>query len=213
MNNPRRPLIAIVGGSKVSTKISALDRLLSLCDSVIVGGGIANTFLAAKGYAIGDSLADLSAQDKVNNWLTSYNTRIILPQDVMVTNAITSNAQPRMLNVTELSAIANDEKIVDVGDLSSAAYTTAIKNAGTIIWNGPVGMFEYPPFANGTRRLARDIAAADAYSLAGGGDTLAAIAKFNVSEKLSYLSTGGGALLEYLAGETLPALEALQLTL
>ncbi len=210
MIDPARPLAAIVGGAKISTKFDVLSRMLSLADYLIVGGGIANTFLAAQGFSIGGSLAELPMLAKAKQFLDECGDKIILPLDVVVAEEISETAKTRTLSLAELNDINNNERILDVGKKTQERYATLLGECQTIIWNGPAGMFEYAPFAEGTRALAAAIADSAAYSLAGGGDTLAAVNKFNVAEKISYLSTGGGAFLELLSGGEMPALQALQ---
>ena len=209
MKNPPRPLAAVVGGGKVSSKFNLLSGLLPQCDYLIVGGGIANTFLAAQGVNIGASLAESDMLSAARDFLTAHGDKLIFPVDVIVAEAIAETAKTRTLSVTQLSEIKDSERILDVGENTRARHAALLRECRTIIWNGPLGVFECEPFAGGTRALAAAVADAAAYSLAGGGDTLAAVKKFNVSEKISYLSTGGGALLELLAGGELPALQAL----
>ena len=210
LDSPARPLAAVVGGAKVSTKLPALKRLLDVCDIVIPGGGIANTFLAAAGKNTGASLREDSMFAEAGEMLKQYGEKIILPEDFIVATEISETAAVRCLNAGELQHINAAEKILDVGEKSRAAFSETLAAAKTIIWNGPSGVFECAPFAGGTRVLAEAVANSPAYSLAGGGDTLSAAAQFGVGEKISYLSTGGGALLEYLGGAKLPALAALE---
>jgi phosphoglycerate kinase len=202
---PARPLIAIVGGSKVSSKLVVLEKLLNIVDGLIVGGGIANTFLAAKNINIGKSLyeADLISQAKE---LLKTN-KIYLPEDVVVAKEFSKNSSPR---ISSLENIQSDEMILDVGPKTSSHYAEQLKKAGTIIWNGPVGVFEFPAFSKGTEALAKAIAESHAFSLAGGGDTLSAIDQFQVSKNISYISTGGGAFLEFVEGKVLPAVAILE---
>ncbi len=202
--DPVRPMVAIVGGSKVSTKLTVLETLADRVDQLVVGGGIANTFLAAAGLPVGKSLCehDLipAAQALANK------TSIPLPSDVVTGKVFDEAAAATLKSAGE---VAQDDMIFDIGPLASAAIAEILQNAGTILWNGPVGVFEFDQFAQGTEALSRDIADSDAFSLAGGGDTLAAIDKFGVADKVSYISTGGGAFLEYVEGKTLPAVQAL----
>lgn len=210
LTHPKRPLIAIVGGSKVSTKIHLLEALLEKVDQLIVGGGIANTFLKAKGYPIGKSLYE---SDWVNHATAFFEkaarkgVSIPLPQDVVVTQQIMPDAKARIKRVEE---VAHDDYIVDVGPATTANYPAWMAQAGTIVWNGPLGIFEIEAFSHGTRALGSAIAASSAYSIAGGGDTLAALEQFGISQQISYISTGGGAFLEFLEGKTLPAIAILE---
>lgn len=209
MDNPARPVVAIVGGSKVSTKIALLRSLLKKVDVLIVGGGIANTFLAAAGFPIGKSLYE---PDWVNTAKTIWheaeknNVVLPLPVDVVVAKEMSNTAHPMIKTV---EAVSDDDAIFDIGPVTATNYIQHLKKAGTIIWNGPVGVFEIDHFSHGTEQLAKAIAASKAYSLAGGGDTLAALAQFGIQDKISYISTGGGAFLAFLEGETLPAVAAL----
>ena len=196
--NPARPLVAIVGGSKVSTKLTVLGELASKVDSLIVGGGIANTFLLAAGKPIGKSLAepDLAGEAK----RIMKRTMVPLPTDVVVESGKTRPVE----------AVAKDEMILDIGPDTAKAFAAALKKAGTIVWNGPVGVFEKEPFAKGTQAIAKAVAASDAFSIAGGGDTVAAVHKFKVDKRIDYISTAGGAFLEFLEGKKLPAVAALE---
>lgn len=203
LTNPSRPLVAIVGGSKVSTKLAVLEALGSKVDQLLVGGGIANTFLAAAGVAIGKSLCETELLDFAGNLLKSVD--IPLPTDVVVSTGLEAKAR-----VCSVNDVQGDEMILDIGPESTAAVNALVKVAGTIIWNGPVGVFEKEQFAGGTKGLAEAIAASSAFSIAGGGDTLAAIEKFDIASDLSYISTGGGAFLEFVEGKELPAVQALQ---
>ncbi len=203
LTHPDRPLVAIVGGSKVSTKLVVLEALGSKVDQLLVGGGIANTFLAATGVAIGKSLCEMDMLDFAADLLKTVD--IPLPTDVLVSSD--TQGQARVCSVNE---IHSDEMILDIGPESAAALNALVSSAGTIIWNGPVGVFEIEQFASGTKGLAEAIAASPAFSIAGGGDTLAAIEKFGVEADLSYISTGGGAFLEFVEGKKLPAVQALQ---
>ena len=202
---PARPMLAIVGGSKVSTKLAVLEQLAETCDSLIVGGGIANTFLAAAGYPVGRSLHEPDLIDTARELLQK--SHIPLPLDVVVAKDFSEDA-PATLKLA--SEVAEDDMILDVGPQSAAAMVEQLQQAETILWNGPVGVFEFESFSHGTEELARGVAASQAFSLAGGGDTLAAIDKFGVSDQVSYISTGGGAFLEYVEGKTLPAVAILE---
>ncbi len=203
--SPERPLVAIVGGSKVSSKLTVLAELAGKVDSLIVGGGIANTFLLAAGVAIGQSLAEPGLVEEAQR--IRKMTDVPLPEDVVV--AVEASARARAAT-KEAARVEADEMILDIGPRTVAGVVARLKNAGTIIWNGPVGMFEIDQFAKGTESIARAIAASKAFSLAGGGETLAAIAKFGLEKKISYISTGGGAFLEFLEGKKLPAVAALE---
>ncbi len=208
--DPKRPLLAIVGGAKVSTKLAVLKSLLHKVDRLIIGGGIANTFLAAQGYAVGKSLYEPDLLDTANEILQlaeTNNVELPLPIDVVVATEINNNATTRIKSITE---IASDEMILDIGPQTQQLYQTLFNNVGTIIWNGPVGVFEYQPFAEGTQVIAETVANSPAFSLAGGGDTINAIEQFHITDKISYISTGGGAFLEFIEGQTLPAVAMLQ---
>jgi len=210
LESPKRPLVAIVGGSKVSTKLTVLERLAPLVDRLIVGGGIANTFLAAKGYPVGKSLYEADLVDVAKKLIDTMQQRgaeIPIPSDVVVAKEFSAQAQPIIRDVTEVAA---DEMILDIGPKTSAAYQKILHEAGTIVWNGPVGVFEFDGFAQGTRAVAEAIAASHAFSLAGGGDTLAAVEKCGIEEEIGYLSTGGGAFLEFLEGRELPGIAILE---
>ena len=196
--NPARPLVAVVGGSKVSTKLTVLGALAEKVDSLIVGGGIANTFLLAAGKPIGKSLAEHDLAGEAKRIMKK--TTVPLPTDVVVDNGRTKPVEK----------VGPDEAILDIGPESSKALAATLKQAGTIVWNGPVGVFEKEAFAKGTEALAKAIAASKAFSIAGGGDTVAAIHKFKVDRKIGYISTAGGAFLEFLEGKTLPAVAALE---
>ncbi|MDG1493731.1 MAG: phosphoglycerate kinase [Luminiphilus sp.] len=202
---PARPMLAIVGGSKVSTKLAVLEQLAKTCDSLIVGGGIANTFLAAAGYPVGRSLHEPDLINTARELLQK--SHIPLPLDVVVAKDFSENATPALKLASE---VAEDDMILDVGPQSAAAMVEQLKQAETILWNGPVGVFEFASFSHGTEELARGVAASQAFSLAGGGDTLAAIDQFGVSDQVSYISTGGGAFLEYVEGKILPAVAILE---
>lgn len=202
---PAKPLLAIVGGSKVSTKLDVLEALVEKCDSLVVGGGIANTFLAAAGYPVGASLCehDLIATARA----LMDKTNIPLPIDVVVAKQFSSDAEA---NVKLAAEVAEDDMILDIGPQSAQAIADKLHAAGTILWNGPVGVFEFDAFAAGTQAVAKAVAESQAFSLAGGGDTLAAIDKFEITSQVSYISTGGGAFLEYVEGKTLPAVAILE---
>jgi phosphoglycerate kinase len=207
---PRRPLVAIVAGSKVSTKLTILQSLASKVDQLIVGGGIANTFMLAAGLPIGNSLAerDLVGDAKaVIEAMRARGAAVPIPTDVVVAKSFAADAPA---TVKAASDVAADDLILDIGPQTAARLAEQLKAAGTIVWNGPVGVFEFDAFAHGTDTIARAIAASDAFSIAGGGDTLAAIAKYGLEKDIGYISTGGGAFLEVLEGKTLPAFEILQ---
>ncbi len=203
--NPARPLLAIVGGSKVSTKLTVLGELAKRVDQLIVGGGIANTFLLAAGLPIGKSLAEAGLVEEAK-WIMAA-TKVPLPVDVVVAKEISSTAPATVKLAT---GVAPDEMILDIGPKSARAFAAALGQAGTIVWNGPVGVFELDAFAKGTETIARAIADSKAFSIAGGGDTIAAINKFGVADRIGYISTAGGAFLEFLEGKTLPAVAALE---
>lgn len=207
---PKRPLAVIVGGSKVSTKLDLLKSLADVADQLIVGGGIANTFLAAMGKPVGKSLYEKDMLDTAREILTTIRARggdIPLPVDVVVAPEFSAEAHAETRKVDDVEA---DEMILDIGPKTAALLAEKLKSCGTIVWNGPVGVFEFDSFAAGTKVLAQAIAESPAYSLAGGGDTLAAMDKFKVYDKLSYVSTGGGAFLEFLEGKKLPAVAMLE---
>jgi len=207
--NPRRPLVAIVAGSKVSTKLTILQSLARNVDGLIVGGGIANTFLLAAGLKIGKSLAepDLVGEAKaVIDAMKARGAEVPIPTDVVVAKAFAADAEA---TVKKADAVADDDLILDIGPETAARLAAQLKAAGTIVWNGPVGVFEFPAFSHGTEAIARAIATSDAFSIAGGGDTLAAIAQYGIEADVGYISTGGGAFLEVLEGKTLPAFEIL----
>ena len=208
--NPARPLVAIVAGSKVSTKLTILAELAAKVDQLIVGGGIANTFLLAAGSRIGKSLAEhelVGEASKVMAALMAKGGSIPLPIDVVCAKEFSATATAETKAIRDVQP---DDLILDIGPQSAAALVNIVKNAGTVVWNGPVGVFEFDAFGRGTETLAHAIADSEAFSIAGGGDTLAAIAKYGVTEKISYISTGGGAFLEFLEGKTLPAVAALE---
>ena len=208
--NPKRPVVAIVAGSKVSTKLSILKSLSAKVDQLIVGGGIANTFLLAAGLPIGKSLAEPGLVDEAEAVIAAMRGRgaaVPVPTDVVVATAFGADAQA---TVKAAEDVAADDLILDIGPQTAQRLAAQLKAAGTIVWNGPVGVFEFDAFAHGTETVARAIAASDAFSIAGGGDTLAAIAKYGIESDIGYISTGGGAFLEVLEGKTLPAFEILQ---
>jgi phosphoglycerate kinase len=208
--HPARPLVAIVAGSKVSTKLTVLESLLAKVDKLIVGGGIANTFLAATGVAVGKSLHEPDMLDTARALLAQAKSRgadIPLPTDVVVA---TEFAPTAIATVKPVAAVGADELILDIGPQTAAVLAQMLQSAGTILWNGPVGVFEFDQFGGGTRVIAEAIARSPAFSLAGGGDTLAAIEKYGVEQGISYISTGGGAFLEFVEGKTLPAVAALE---
>jgi phosphoglycerate kinase len=209
LTKPARPLVAIVGGSKVSTKLSVLDALAGIVDTLIVGGGIANTFIAAAGHNVGKSLCETDMLDTAHRLAAGGAGRadIPLPTDVVVADAFSADATPVIRSVAE---IGDEEMILDIGPETAAAFADIIKDAGTVIWNGPVGVFEFDAFGAGTETLAKAIAASEAFSVAGGGDTLAAIDKYGVADRISYISTGGGAFLEFVEGKKLPAVTVLE---
>ena len=207
--NPRRPLLAIVAGSKVSTKLTILQSLATKVDGLIVGGGIANTFMLAAGLAIGKSLAEPGLVGQARAVIDAMRARgaaVPIPVDVVAAKALRADAAATVKRAEEVS---EDDLILDIGPRTAALLVEQIMSAGTIVWNGPVGVFEMDAFAQGTEKLARAIAASSAFSIAGGGDTLAAIAKYGIESQIGYISTGGGAFLEVLEGKTLPAIEIL----
>lgn len=210
LKNPKRPLVAIVGGSKVSTKLTVLESLSGIVDQLIVGGGIANTFIAAQGHNVGKSLCENDLIPEAQRLMAQAKARggnIPVPTDVVTGKAFSAETKAELKNV---AAVAADDMIFDVGPATIAELTAILKNAGTIVWNGPVGVFEFDQFGAGTKALAEAIAQSEAFSIAGGGDTLAAIDKYDVAAQISYISTGGGAFLEFLEGKTLPAVAILE---
>jgi phosphoglycerate kinase len=209
LDHPARPLVAVVGGSKVSTKLTVLESLSTIVDQLIVGGGIANTFIAAAGHNVGKSLyeADMLDIAKALMKQRSSTGAVPIPVDVVVAKEFSASARAE---VKAVNTVASDDLILDIGPRTAASYAELLAGAGTIIWNGPVGVFEFDQFGEGTRVLAEAIATSNAFSLAGGGDTLAAIDKYGVSSKISYISTGGGAFLEFVEGKKLPAVEVLE---
>ena len=209
LQNPQRPLAAIVAGSKVSTKLTILDSLADQVDQLIVGGGIANTFLLAQGLPIGKSLAEADLVEDARRIMTKIKAKggeVPLPTDVVVAKQFAADAPATIKKVAD---VAEDDMILDIGPESAQKLAQMMQTARTIVWNGPVGVFEFPAFAQGTQVLAQAIAASSAFSIAGGGDTLAAISQFGITDQISYISTGGGAFLEFLEGKTLPAVAAL----
>lgn len=209
LDHPARPMLAIVGGSKVSTKLNLLGALSLKVDQLILGGGIANTFIKAAGHGIGTSLHEAGLVGEAQRLLKEAHAQgreIPIPQDVLVAKTFSANAEACVRAVDQ---VADDEMILDIGPLTQADYAARIEAAGTVVWNGPVGVFEFPAFASGTRAIAQAIARSKAFSIAGGGDTLAAIDQFGVADQIGYISTGGGAFLEFLEGQELPAVAAL----
>ena len=210
LDNPARPLLAIVAGSKVSTKLELLSSLVSKVDQLIVGGGIANTFIAAMGHGVGKSLVEMDLIETANAIMADARARgadIPLPTDVVVEPAFAADAPATVKRIDEVGA---DDMILDIGPQTAQAYAQLIAKAGTVVWNGPVGVFEFDAFGRGTEAVARAIAASPAFSIAGGGDTLAAVDKYGIEADVSYISTGGGAFLEFLEGKELPAVAALK---
>lgn len=207
---PKRPLVAIVGGSKVSGKLTLLENLATVADQIIVGGGIANTFLAAAGVDVGASLYErdlVGVAGRIHNDIRARGGDIPLPQDVITASEVSPEAHPE---TRSLETIEPDEMILDFGPASRDRFSGLLESAGTIVWNGPLGVFEIDQFGAGTEALAKAIAGSGAFSIAGGGDTLAAIEKYGVADEISYISTGGGAFLEFLEGKTLPGIAALE---
>ena len=210
LDNPARPLLAIVAGSKVSTKLELLSSLVSKVDQLIVGGGIANTFIAAMGYNVGKSLVETDLIGTAKKIMADAKARgadIPIPSDVVVAPAFAADAPA---TVKAVDAVGADDMILDIGPQTAARYAALIAQAGTVVWNGPVGVFEFDAFGKGTETLARAIAASKAFSIAGGGDTLAAVDKYGIADDVGYISTGGGAFLEFLEGKELPAVAALK---
>ncbi len=210
LSSPARPLLAIVAGSKVSTKLSILEALAEKVDQLVVGGGIANTFLLASGARIGKSLAEPALVDAANRVISVIKAKggnVPLPIDVITAKEFSASARAETKLIGD---VAEDDLILDIGPQSSAVLAAILKRAGTIVWNGPVGVFEWDQFGHGTQVVSQAIADSEAFSMAGGGDTLAAIAKYGVTDRISYISTGGGAFLEFLEGKKLPAIEALE---
>ena len=210
LDDPARPLLAIVAGSKVSTKLELLSSLVGKVDQLIVGGGIANTFIAAMGFGVGKSLVEMDLVDTARQIMADAKARgadIPVPSDVVVAPRFAADAPA---TVKSVDAVGADDMILDIGPATAARYAELIGAAGTVVWNGPVGVFEFDAFGHGTQTLARAIAASNAFSIAGGGDTLAAVDKYGIAGDVSYISTGGGAFLEFLEGKELPAVAALR---
>jgi len=210
LENPQRPMVAIVGGSKVSTKLTLLEQLIDKVDQLVVGGGIANTFIAAAGFPVGKSLYEADLVDVAKQLIEKAKQRgadIPIPTDVVCAKEFSEHASAETKLVKD---VAEDDMILDIGPESAAHLNDIMQAAGTIVWNGPLGVFEFPEFAGSTRTLSHAIAASNAFSIAGGGDTVAAIDAFGVAGNISYISTGGGAFLEFLEGKVLPAVEILQ---
>ena len=210
LDNPARPLVAIVGGSKVSTKLTVLDSLSKVVDQLVTGGGIANTFIAAAGHPVGKSLFEADLIDEANKLSAAAkanNGEIPVPTDVVVGNEFSESAVATLKDVNE---VTDEDMIFDIGPDTANQLAKIIANAGTVVWNGPVGVFEFDQFGNGTRAIADAIANSSAFSIAGGGDTLAAIDKYGIADKVSYISIGGGAFLEFLEGKKLPAVAMLE---
>jgi phosphoglycerate kinase len=210
LDAPKRPLLAIVAGSKVSTKLELLASLVGKVDQLIVGGGIANTFIAAEGFGVGKSLVEMDLVDTAKRIMREARSRgadIPVPTDVVVAARFAADAPATVKKVDE---VGDDDMILDIGPVTAQRYAAMIAKAGTVVWNGPVGVFEFDAFGHGTKKLARAIADSGAFSIAGGGDTLAAIDKYGVEAKIDYISTGGGAFLEFLEGKELPAVSALK---
>ncbi|MFV2060898.1 MAG: phosphoglycerate kinase [Gammaproteobacteria bacterium] len=210
LDNPARPMVAIVGGSKVSTKLTVLESLSKIVDQLIVGGGIANTFIAAQGHNVGKSLYEedlVATAKKLTAAAEAKGNSIPVPTDIVCAKEFAETAEATLKNVADA---ADDDMIFDIGPESAQALAEIIKNAGTIVWNGPVGVFEFDQFGEGTKAISMAIAESSAFSIAGGGDTLAAVDKYNIADKVSYISTGGGAFLEFLEGKKLPAVEVLE---
>ena len=210
LDNPARPMVAIVGGSKVSTKLTVLESLSKIVDQLIVGGGIANTFIAAEGHNVGKSLYEEDLVDTAKSLISSAKERggdIPIPTDVVCAKKFADDAEATLKKVSDT---VDDDMIFDIGPDTSAALADIIMKAGTIVWNGPLGVFEFDQFGEGTKAISLAIAKSPAFSIAGGGDTLAAVSKYNIADKVSYISTGGGAFLEFLEGKKLPAVEILE---
>ena len=205
LDNPKRPMVAVVGGSKVSTKLTVLDALSKIVDQLVVGGGIANTFIAAQGHGVGQSLCEHDLIPTAQSLMEKC--EIPIPVDVVCGKEFSEFA---VAETKSSNSVASDDMIFDIGPNSTNELAEIMRNAGTIVWNGPVGVFEFDQFASGTMILANAIAESEAFSIAGGGDTLAAVDKFNIEDKISYISTGGGAFLEFLEGKKLPVVEILE---
>ncbi|WP_353149081.1 phosphoglycerate kinase [Pollutimonas bauzanensis] len=210
LREPKRPLVAIVGGSKVSTKLSILQSLADKVDQLVVGGGIANTFMLAAGLSIGKSLAEPDQVDQaraVIDMMKKRGAAVPIPVDVVCAKTFSADAEA---TIKAADQVAEDDQILDIGPQTADQLAAILKQAGTIVWNGPVGVFEFDAFANGTKVVSQAIADSEGFSIAGGGDTLAAIAKYHIGDKVGYISTGGGAFLEFLEGRTLPAVDILE---
>ena len=210
LDSPARPMAAIVGGSKVSTKLTVLESLSHVVDQLIPGGGIANTFIAAAGYPVGNSLVERDLIDQAKKLIddaAASGGEIPIPTDVVVGKTFSADTPAIIKTVSE---VAKDDMIFDIGPQTAARFARMMHDAGTIVWNGPVGVFEFDQFGEGTRILGEAIAGSNAFSIAGGGDTLAAVDKYNIAQDISYISTGGGAFLEFLEGKTLPAVAMLE---
>ncbi|MFV1985218.1 MAG: phosphoglycerate kinase [Thiohalomonadales bacterium] len=210
LDNPARPMVAIVGGSKVSTKLTVLESLSKIVDQLIVGGGIANTFIAAEGHNVGKSLYEEDLVQTAKDLIASAKEKggsIPVPTDIVCAKEFSETAEATLKKVTD---VTDSDMIFDIGPESAEKLAEVIKNAGTIVWNGPVGVFEFDQFGEGTKAISLAIAESSAFSIAGGGDTLAAVDKYNIADKVSYISTGGGAFLEFLEGKKLPAVEILE---
>lgn len=210
LDNPKRPMVAIVGGSKVSTKLTVLDSLSGVVDQLIVGGGIANTFIAAQGHNVGKSLYEADLVEEAKKLIAAAKAKggdIPVPVDAICGKEFSESTLAETKKVGE---VADDDMIFDIGPVTARQYADILKKAGTIVWNGPVGVFEFDQFGDGTKTLGMAIADSDAFSIAGGGDTLAAVDKYGIADKISYISTGGGAFLEFLEGKKLPAVEILE---
>ena len=210
LDNPARPMAAIVGGAKVSTKLTVLESLSHVVDQLIPGGGIANTFIAAAGHPVGNSLIENDLIDQAKKLIDDAASRggeIPIPTDVVVGKAFSAETPATIKTVSD---VAEDDMIFDIGPETAARFTRMMRDAGTVVWNGPVGVFEFDQFGEGTRVLGEAIAGSSAFSIAGGGDTLAAVDKYNIAQNISYISTGGGAFLEFLEGKTLPAVAMLE---
>ncbi len=210
LNQPKRPMAAIVGGSKVSTKLTVLEALSGIVDQLIPGGGIANTFIAAAGYNVGKSLVEIDLIPEAQRLMDAAKAKggeIPVPVDVVVGKEFSPEAKAVIKRVED---VLDDDMIFDIGPKTAQQFAELMSNAGTIVWNGPVGVFEFDQFGNGTEVLAQAIANSSAFSIAGGGDTLAAVDKYNIEPMVSYISTGGGAFLEFLEGKKLPAVEMLK---
>lgn len=210
LKEPARPLVAIVGGSKVSTKLTVLESLSTVVDQLVVGGGIANTFIKAAGHNVGKSLCEddlVPTANKLNDIMNGRGASIPLAKDVVTGKEFAENAAAETKDVSE---VADDDMIFDIGPKTAAELAEIIKNAGTVVWNGPVGVFEFDQFGEGTKTISKAIAESKAFSIAGGGDTLAAIDKYGIEDQVSYISTGGGAFLEFLEGKKLPAVDMLE---